>query len=53
MPKEFGLFYIFNRLPYYISRGTVYSCPGHSSKTISLGALKIYVGFQFVTFELL
>ena len=33
--------------------GEVYYCPGYPSNTISLGALKIYVGFQFVTFELL
>ena len=31
--------------------GPVYYCPGHSSNTISLGALKSYVDFQKVTYE--
>ena len=31
--------------------GPVYYCPGHPSNTISLGALKFYVGFQNITPE--
>ena len=31
--------------------GLVYYCPGHSSSTISSGALKFYAGFQKVSSE--
>ena len=31
--------------------GPVYYCPGHSSKTISSGALKFYIGLKKVTSE--
>ena len=31
--------------------GPIYYCPGHPSNTISLGALKFYVGLQKVAYE--
>ena len=30
---------------------TVYYCPGHSSKSISSGDIKFYIGFKKVTYE--
>ena len=41
----------FPNCPIIYPVGPVYYFPGHPSNTISLGALKFYVGFQKVTYE--
>ena len=41
----------FTTFPIIYPVGLVYYCPGHTSNTISLGALKCYAGFQKVTSE--
>ena len=43
----------FTKCPVIYPVGPVYYCPGHPFNTISLVALKFYVGFQTVTSELL
>ena len=41
----------FSNCPIIYMVGTVYYFPGYPSNTISLGAIKCYVGFQKVTSE--
>ena len=43
----------FTNSPIMYLMGLFYYCPGHPSNTISLGALKYYVGFQKVTTDTL